>query len=134
VPTISEIHTALASFQGEFLQTPPMFSAKKVDGKRLYELARKGIEVERSKQLVRVVATFESYEYPFLTVHFACSKGTYIRSLVQELGEKLSCYAHAQELRRLQSGSFCVENSITLESFDQLELPEIQGRLLKPTL
>ncbi len=134
VPSLSEIEIALCSFQGEFLQTPPMYSAKKVDGKRLYELARKGIEIERSKQLVRVVATLESYEYPLLNVHFACSKGTYIRSLVQELGEKLSCFAYAQELRRLKSGSFSVENSITLSSFDETETTEIQGRLLKPTI
>jgi tRNA pseudouridine55 synthase len=134
VPSELEIAHSLDSFQGEILQIPPMYSAKKVDGKRLYELARKGIEVKRAPQPVRVVATFESYEYPLLTVHFACSKGTYIRSLVHDLGEKLTCHAYTQELRRLRSGTFSVEESITLASFDAMDLSEIQGKILRPQL
>jgi tRNA pseudouridine55 synthase len=133
-PPLVQVVDVLSCFQGEVLQTPPMFSAKKVAGTRLYELARKGIEVERKQQAVKVRSTLESYEYPFLTVHFACSKGAYIRSFVQEIGEKLGCHAHTQELRRLQSGSFSVENSITLQAFDDMEREMIQKRLLKPLL
>jgi tRNA pseudouridine55 synthase len=116
------------------LQTPPMFSAKKIAGKRLYELARQGIEVERKPQLITVRATLESYEYPLLTVHFACSKGTYIRSLVQEIGEKLGSYAYTQELRRLRSGSFSIEDSMSLSEFDSVEQSELQRELIHPEL
>lgn len=134
VPSRAEIIEALAYFQGEILQTPPMFSAKKIQGKRLYELARKGMEVERVQQLVRVESSLESYEYPLLRVHFVCSKGTYIRSLVHDLGEKLGSHAYTQELRRLRSGSFRIEEAITLQAFDEMTLPQIQEKLLTPIL
>ena len=73
IPTLADIEKALLSFQGEIQQTPPMFSAKKVDGKKLYELARKGITIERKAAAVKVTSEFLAYEYPYLIVRFKCT-------------------------------------------------------------
>jgi tRNA pseudouridine55 synthase len=121
VPSLSDIERVVSEFQGECLQTPPMFSAKKVDGKRLYDLARKGICVERQPKIVRLVTTVCSYQYPYLSIHVACSKGTYIRSLAHDIGEKLGCLAHVIELRRTRSGPFSVDEAITLSELDEMD-------------
>ncbi len=106
VPTLEEIQKVLETFQGDLLQTPPMFSAKKVKGKKLYELARKGIEIERAAVPVNVKITFLEYSYPFLKIRVACSKGTYIRSLGEDIGKALTCGAHLSDLMRTRSGPF----------------------------
>lgn len=110
VPSEEEILKAIEAFQGNILQTPPMFSAKKVGGKKLYELARKGIEIERKAVPVHVKIDFLNYEYPFLKINVSCSKGTYIRSLAEDIGLTLGCGAHLTELNRTRSGPFLLSN------------------------
>lgn len=112
IPTLAQIETALTSFQGAVEQTPPMFSAKKIDGQKLYNLARKGIEVERKSVLVTLKTTLLSYDYPYLFLNVVCSKGTYVRSIAHDLGIMLGCGAHLSELRRIRSGNFHVKDSI----------------------
>lgn len=112
IPSLEEIFQAIQSFQGEILQTPPMFSAKKKEGKKLYELARKGIEIPRESIRVTIETHFIHYEYPYLALRVVCSKGTYIRTLGYDLGKKLGCGAHLTKLRRIRSGNFFVQDSI----------------------
>ncbi len=112
VPALIDIEKALESFQGEVEQTPPMFSAKKINGKKLYELARKGIEVERKPALVNMKTELLHYEYPFLSVRVSCSKGTYIRSIAEDMGKMLGCGAHLSDLTRTKSGSFSIEECV----------------------
>ncbi len=112
IPTLAEIEKALLNFQGTVQQTPPMFSAKKIQGKPLYKLARKGIEVPRAPVLVTMKTTLISYTYPTLKLHIVCSKGTYIRSIAHDLGALLTCGAHLSELRRLRCGSYHISESI----------------------
>lgn len=127
VPTLSQIETALLSFQGEVDQTPPMFSAKKVDGKKLYELARKGIEIERKSVRVQMKVTLVRYEYPELEIHVSCSKGTYIRSIAYDLGRALGCGAHLIRLVRLRSGPFKLEQCIAQEHLHTHTLPLLES-------
>lgn len=114
IPTLQEIENVLAQFQGSQLQTPPMFSAKKIKGKKLYELARAGIEIERQPTKVTIKIQFVSYNYPYLDLIVDCSKGTYIRSLAHDIGLALNTYAHLEALRRTRIGTYTLENSITL--------------------
>lgn len=126
VPTLEEVTNALCSQTGSIYQTPPMYSAKKVKGKKLYELARKGITIERAPSLVHIEPTLLSYEYPFLKLVVTCSKGTYIRSIAHDLGKMLGCGALLTELHRTRSGSFNVEDAIDGAS--------ILDRTIDPTL
>jgi len=112
VPTLEEVELAIAPFQGEILQVPPMFSAKKVEGKKLYELARKGIEIARQPVQVRVKIQMLRYDYPSLEILVECSKGTYIRSLAHDIGQVLGSGAHLIELTRLRSGNFTLDECI----------------------
>lgn len=118
IPTHDEIVKALAAFQGTIEQVPPMFSAKKIGGKKLYELARQGKEIERKPSIVTMTTKLISYEYPILKINVSCSKGTYIRSIAHELGISLGCGAHLVELQRTRSGPFrieqCMEGSLLL--------------------
>ncbi len=111
-PTIGQIEKVVAQFQGDLEQTPPMFSAKKVKGKPLYKLAREGIEIERKPCKVRVAITILDYAYPHLQVAVNCSKGTYIRSLAHDIGEKLGSGAHLTQLKRTKSGQYDLESCI----------------------
>jgi tRNA pseudouridine55 synthase len=110
IPTLSEIEAALLKFQGSILQTPPMFSAKKVEGKKLYELARKGISIERQAVPVTLHIELLDYSYPTLKLKVQCSKGTYIRSLAYDLGIELGCGAHLSALTRTRSGAVSLES------------------------
>lgn len=106
------------SFLGEQLQTPPIFSAKLIDGKRAYDLARAGREVEMKRNLV----TIERFEinterFPEIDFEITCSKGTYIRSIASDFGHKLNTGATLIALRRTQSGDFSIENSKTVEEW-----------------
>lgn len=106
IPTLEQLEQALKNFQGEVLQTPPMFSAKKKDGKKLYELARKGISIEREPVQVTMSTTLLHYDYPYVQLQVSCSKGTYIRSIAYDLGKLLGCGAHLSALQRVRSGAF----------------------------
>lgn len=119
VPTIDEVHEVLSFFQGQIEQIPPMYSAKKVRGKKLYELAREGIEIERAPAKITLSTTFIDYTYPYLTLDITCSKGTYIRSIAHEIGEKLGCGAHLSELTRLKSGHFFLSSCIDGELLEK---------------
>ncbi|HSX25932.1 MAG TPA: tRNA pseudouridine(55) synthase TruB [Chlamydiales bacterium] len=115
IPTQNQVDLAIATFQGQVLQVPPMFSAKKVQGKKLYDLARKGISIERQAVLVQLKTTLLSYVYPHLEIEVSCSKGTYIRSLAHDLGQLLGCGAHLSALTRLRSGTFHLNQCIQQE-------------------
>jgi len=118
VPTLDQVQLALKSFQGDVLQTPPMYSAKKVNGKKLYELARKGQIIERKSVPVKMTTTLIDYTYPLLKVTVKCSKGTYIRSIAHDLGLALETFGHISELRRTKSGSFNIKDCLTLEALE----------------
>ncbi len=112
----SQVEAALATFCGEIEQVPPMYSAIKVGGRRLYELARAGLEVERRPRRVRIFdLKLIAWEPPSLTVEVECSKGTYIRSLAHDLGQRLGCGAYLNHLVRLRSGRFRIEDALSLE-------------------
>lgn len=116
--TASDVERALTAMAGTYWQTPPMFSAVKVGGKRLYELARRGEEVERKPRKVHVHRIeMRGYDPATGEVSFFvhCSRGTYVRSLANELGEALGVGAHLASLRRLGSGSFSVEQALPLD-------------------
>lgn len=112
---------AVSSFVGEYQQIPPMYSALKVDGKKLYELARQGKEVERKAREVFIhEIEILNMELPRVTMRVRCSKGTYIRTLCHDIGEKLGCGGAMERLKRTQSGQFTLENAITLEKLEAL--------------
>src|SRR4051812_4667118 len=118
VPPLSleELNQAAAGFIGDLLQTPPMVSAVKKDGIPLYKLARKGVEVERQPRLVHIYNfRFSDYQEPYGTFRVACTKGTYVRSMAHELGQKIGCGAHLATLRRESSGKFDVQEAVTYE-------------------
>ena len=116
--TREKVLEALASLEGERLQSPPLYSAKKVEGVRAYEFARQGEDVELKKALINIYSlTLEQYELPKIRIRVECSKGTYIRSLAQEIGEALGSGAYLTSLRRTASGNFRVENAEQLEDF-----------------
>lgn len=121
IPSLDALKEAIAKFQGEFLQIPPMFSAKKVQGKKLYELARQGKTIERAPCLVRCSITLDNYAYPYVNLHVSCSKGTYIRTLAHDIGTALECGAHLTELRRLRSGQFMLKDCIDGKLLDHPE-------------
>lgn len=131
IPSQAELQAALAFFQGEIEQTPPMFSAKKQKGKKLYELARKGITVERQAVKISLETQLIGYEYPFVNILVKCSKGTYIRSIAHDLGERLGCFAHLSALKRTRSGSFLIENCI---DGAMLDMPNCDVELLSRSL
>jgi tRNA pseudouridine55 synthase len=123
VPSLEEIEVVIEKFQGETTQIPPMFSAKKVQGQKLYHLARKGIEIARAPIPIKLKTDLIDYSYPLLRVKITCSKGTYMRTIAHDIGEKLGCGAHLTELVRTRSGSFhikdCIDAKIlSIPSFD----------------
>ena len=121
IPTFEEVEKAIASFQGEISQVPPMYSAKKIGGKKLYDLARKGITVEREAVKVQLEVKLVQYNYPKLEIEVSCSKGTYIRSLAHDIGQLLKCGAHLIQLTRTRSGSFNLDQCISQEDLQNPE-------------
>ena len=124
--SVDDIKSAAAEFLGDTLQIPPMFSAIKVGGKKLYELARQGIEIERKPRPVRIDKIEVSDCAPDnaaareFSMRVACSKGTYIRTLCHDIGDRLGCYAHMTGLIRTRSGRFDVSESYTLEQIAEM--------------
>jgi len=129
--TVDQLNAEAANFVGDLLQTPPMVSAVKKDGVPLYKLARKGMEVERKPRLIHVYSfRFTRYEEPIGYFRVACTKGTYVRSLAHELGQKLGCGAHLKTLRRVVSGKFDVANAMEFEEILKLPLAELENRVI----
>jgi len=116
-----EIEQILTKYKGEIIQTPPMYSAVKIDGTPLYRLARKGIEVERKpKKVIIHSIKIEEFNPPFVSFRVVCSKGTYVRALCNDIGEELGIGAHIVELERTRIGNFKVEQSIDLEKLREI--------------
>ncbi|MBA2728678.1 MAG: tRNA pseudouridine(55) synthase TruB [Parachlamydiaceae bacterium] len=112
VPTQEAVEAALQAFQGEISQIPPMFSAKKINGQKLYHLARQGKTVERAPVTLTVKTELIAYNYPYVEIRVNCSKGTYIRSIAQDLGKMLGCGGHLCVLSRTRSGNFHLSECI----------------------
>ncbi len=128
-PTEGEIKKVLNNFVGEQDQIPPMHSAKKVKGKKLYELARQGIEIERKPNKITISEIkLLRYSYPYLKLEVSCSTGTYIRSLANDIGQALETGAYCDELERTQIGKYSVKNSIEPKkiSKDNIERFELE--------
>lgn len=127
IVSLKEIEPLLKSFSGEIEQYPPIYSAIKVNGKKLYDYARKGEEVEikpRKVVINEIKITDFDEKSQVLELYIACSKGTYIRSVANDLGEKLGTFAHLIKLVRVQAGDFTLKNSISLEQLDSLRKVE----------
>lgn len=125
--TVEELNEAAGSFVGDHLQTPPMVSAIKKGGVPLYKLARKGIEVERKPRLVHIYSfQFSAYHEPIGHFRVACTKGTYVRTLAHDLGQKIGCGAHLATLRRLASGKFNVAGALEFEAIQTLSRKDLE--------
>lgn len=129
--TQTDLQQVLQAFTGAIQQTPPIYSALKVDGKPLYAYARAGQSVEISARQVHIhgLQLQQLHEDTF-TIEVVCSKGTYIRSLAQDIGDKLGCGAHLIGLRRTRSGLFDLQHSFTLEQLLPLDLPMLDQKIL----
>jgi tRNA pseudouridine55 synthase len=126
------IEAACARFTGAIEQTPPMHSALKHQGRALYEYAREGVEIERPARSVNIHSiAIQSWHADELVIDVACSKGTYIRTLAEDIGEALGCGAHLSALRRTGSGALNVQDSITIEQLQALAEDEREARLLR---
>ena len=129
----SGLRDALERFRGEIEQVPPMYAALKHEGRPLYAYARRGESVERAPRRVAVRRLdIESFEGDAASLYVECSKGTYIRTLAEDIGEALGCGAHLAALRRVAVGRFSVERSLTLEDLEGLSPSERRERLLPP--
>lgn len=148
IPQISQedFLSVLKNFLGDIEQVPPMYSAVRKNGKHLYEYARQGLDVSRVKRLVTInkleMINWKKDTFPQALIDIECSKGTYIRTLCQDIGEELGCGAHMSFLLRLRAGGFLIDSTYTLEEIDRaisendknillesdwgLELPEIR--------
>ncbi len=116
-----EIESAIMSFRGKYEQIPPMYSALKVNGKKLYEIARQGLEVERKPRNVEILEIeILDKKMPDITFRVVCSKGTYIRTLCDDIGKKLGCGATMAALRRTRVGQFAYDQAITLQELEQV--------------
>lgn len=123
----AEVREAVMGFEGIYHQVPPMYSALKVDGKKLYELARAGKEVEREAREVHIQEIeILKLSLPVVTFRVVCSKGTYIRTLCADIGEKLGCGGTMKSLQRTRVGSFRLEDAVTLKRLEELR---DEGRL-----
>jgi tRNA pseudouridine55 synthase len=133
------IEQALEAFRGEIMQVPPMYSALHHQGRRLHELAREGIVVERTARPVTIERlALLNWSSPLLTLDVMCSKGTYIRSLARDLGESLGCGAHLQALRRTAVGTFAIEDAVPLDTLtgwqgDGVRVGQIDSNVVTPS-
>ena len=122
VPRLSEVELkkVIGRFVGEIDQLPPMFSAKKLRGKKLYEYARKGLTVRRKVNRVTVhEIELLTWEDPILTLKVCCSKGTYVRTLAHDIGERLGCGAHVRKLVRTRIGEYSAESALRLRDIEK---------------
>ncbi len=132
---LEDIEKALPNFKGDILQTPPMHSAKKIKGKKLYELARKGIEVERksvsiSIKELRVLTSHLLEEKQEASIFVRCSAGTYIRTLAEDIGRNIGVGCHLAELRRIAAGKFDISQAVTLKQLEEKTASDQVGDVL----
>jgi tRNA pseudouridine55 synthase len=133
VPALTEadLRGAIQGFLGDQYQIPPMYSAIKVDGVPLYKRARKGEEIEREPRFIRVMGwDVTRFGLPQFDFRLRCTKGTYVRTLAHDLGQKLGCGACLSALRRTASGALSVAQALTLDQIEELSIPEIEKRLI----
>jgi tRNA pseudouridine55 synthase len=129
--TLAELNEAAVQFIGDQMQTPPMVSAVKKAGVPLYKLARKGIEVAREPRLIHIYNfRFTAYQEPIAHFRLACTKGTYVRTVAHELGQKLGCGAHLATLRRIASGKFDVADAKPLAEVLKLAPHDLQQHVM----
>jgi tRNA pseudouridine55 synthase len=129
--SLEELNQAAAEFVGDIMQMPPMVSAVKKAGVPLYKLARKGVEVQREPRLIHIYNfKFNDYEEPNGWFRIACTKGTYVRSIAHDLGQKLGCGAHLATLRRVVSGKFDVADAVQFEEVMRLSPRELEQRVI----
>lgn len=119
-------------FEGEIMQTPPMYSALKVGGKKLVDLARDGIEIERQSRAITVYSIVPSQDGERFFIDVKCSKGTYIRTLCHDIGARLGCGAVMSSLRRVSAGRFDISQAITVDELSQMDAEGIK-KVLIPT-
>ncbi|MCK5803716.1 MAG: tRNA pseudouridine(55) synthase TruB [Lentisphaeria bacterium] len=129
--TPEDVRRVAAQFTGELLQTPPMVSAIKKDGKKLYKLARQGVEVEReARPIVIHSLDIDDISLPEVTFRVHCSKGTYVRTLCADMGRELGCGGHMRDLRRTMSSGFKVEDSCTIDEIKSWEKEQMLARMI----
>ncbi len=129
--TLEDLNQAATEFVGDQMQMPPMVSAVKKGGVPLYKLARKGVEVEREPRLIHIYNfRFSAYDEPIGVFRIACTKGTYVRSIAHDLGQKLGCGAHLATLRRVASGKFDIAQAIQFEDVMRLTPSQLESRVL----
>ncbi|MDD5956762.1 MAG: tRNA pseudouridine(55) synthase TruB [Lachnospiraceae bacterium] len=130
VITEDDFRTACQQFVGDIDQIPPMYSAKKVNGKKLYEYAREGIEVEREPERIHIYSIeLLGFDFPHAQIRVHCSKGTYIRTLIEDISEAAGTVGTMESLRRTKNGDFSIEDAVT---FEQLEAADDPWSLVKP--
>lgn len=132
IPTIEEVRSILKEFTGEILQEPPMYSALKHNGKKLYELAREGITVERKKRKITIsnLEILNIISDKEIEIKVNCSSGTYIRSLVRDMGIALNSLCTMTALKRTQVGNYKIEDSITKEELALMSLEELEEKII----
>lgn len=129
--TEAELKTAMNSFLGDQYQMPPMYSAIKIDGVPLYKSARKGEDVVREPRFIRVMSfDLTRFALPQLDFRLRSSKGTYVRTIAHDLGQKLGCGAHLSALRRTATDRFNISQAMTLDAIEAMTIPEIERRLI----
>jgi len=127
-----DVEAALKSFVGKYAQVPPMYSALKVNGRKLYELAREGKEIERKARIVQIYGIrILKMELPRVWIKVRCSKGTYIRTLCHDVGRRLNCGGCMESLVRTRSGRFCLEESLSL---DEIQRKKEEGTLMEAVI
>jgi len=133
IPTLDDVQAVVSGMLGKIEQVPSKYSAIRINGQRAYELARKGEDVKMKSRTITIFdIKINRYEFPLLDITISCSKGTYIRSIGRDIGIKLGTGGHLNELIRLKSGKYLVENALTLDNTIQLVLAdELEAQLIK---
>lgn len=126
--TRQQVEEAFKGFVGDIEQVPPMVSAVKVGGRKLYQLARKGIEVERKPRQIRIdCLRMEEFNPPDVKFYLECSKGTYVRQLAEDVGKVLGCGACISQIQRTKVGAFCLEDAVDIEDINEGHIRNWKG-------
>lgn len=129
--TLAQIEQAFGQFLGKIKQIPPMFSALKIRGRRLYALAREGLEVERlPRQTLIYKLKITKFSLPHIYFEVGCSKGTYIRTLCVDIAQKLGCVGHMSELCRIRSGPFAISQAVELDKLKHFSAQQLRETLI----